>query len=488
MAFVKDIAFFDWLIIAGYFIAYLAVGKWAAKQIKGSDDFLIAERSLGKLPAALSTAATDLGGAGLVGCAGLAYSIGIAGAWWDIAAAPAWIILGLFLVGRLRKMSVMTVPEILEKRYGLRTRLLTSILYIVGGTINITAQTTVAAIGITALTGIPQIYTVIIAMVMFVTVTTMGGLIAVVWTDVLQYFVLISGVLLVVPMAVFKIGGIGHVLASMPPAHLDIWSMGFMVPAAWVGMCFFSYGSNQQFLQRVFSSKDVSTARFAYIFTGVQYLFYGILVAFLGMTAYILVPGLPNGDTAFAEMVKLVLPTGLKGLVLAGLLAATMSNSDSILNSVTTVFSIDIYRRIVNPKADSLKTLKVARIATVVIALCSLAASYFMGRILSIIVLANLVYSAGVFFPLIVGLFNKRVNANGAFCAILCGGIMAVTSKFCLYKHVGGFPGALHPIFAGAAVSLIILFAISFMTKAPEEDKVSFIDGLKADASLIEKA
>ncbi len=483
-----EIVFLDWLAIGLYFVAFIGVGKWATRKIKEADDFFIAKKSLGKIPTALSTAATDLGGAGLVGCAGLAYSVGIAGGWWDFAAAPAWILLGIFLVGRMRKMSAVTVPEILERRYGLKTRLLSAILYIIGGTINITAQTTVAAIAISTLTGIPKDYTIIFATLIFVFFTATGGLLAVVWTDVLLFGVLIGGLIISLPLCIFQAGGIGAIVAATPPSFWDVWSMGYMVPAAWAGMCFFSYGSNQQFLQRVFAAKDVSTARFAYIFTGVNYIFYGTAVALLGISAYVLVPGLPNGDAAFAELVKRVLPVGIKGLILSALLAATMSTSDSILNSVATLFSVDIYKRVINPTADSNRTLKIARITTVVVAVCSLCATYFMGRVTSIIVLANLIYSSGVFFPLILGLFNKRLNANGAFCAIICGGAMAIISKMYLYKHIGGVFGALHPIFAGACMSLFVLFAVSFLTKAPAPEKVAFVDGLKTDASVIEKA
>jgi SSS family solute:Na+ symporter len=469
----------DWVLVVAYFVVFMWVGKWSTSKVKTTEDYLLAGRQLGKIPAALSTAATDFGGSGLVGCAGLAYTVGIAGGWWDVAATPAWLILGFFIVGRMRRIRISTVPEMLEKRYDLKTRLVASTLFLANAIVTITAQTKVSAIAFTSVTGIPEFYTVIIATILFVVITTTGGLVAVAWTDVLLFCVLMAGVITVVPLSIAKVGGISAMISATPESFWDPWALGYMVPAAWVFMCFYNYGSRQNFLQRVFASKDVPTARFAYTFTGVAYIFYGLFVALLGIAAYIIVPGLENQDMAFAELVKNVLPIGLKGLILASLLAATMSTSDSILNSATSIFSYDIYQRVINPNAGEKEMLLVSRVATVVIAALSMVATYMMGNVVSIIVLASLIYSAGVFFPLILGLYNRRLNAHGAFVAVLIGGVVSLISKFYLYQHVEGFFGALHPMFTGSFASLAALLVISYVTKPPAPEKIHFIDELK---------
>lgn len=473
------LSFIDWIVIILFFILIAYVGKWASSQVKSEEDYLLGSKSLGKLPTALSTAATDFGGSSLIGAAGLAYTTGIAGAWWNWSAVPAWIILGLTLAKGFRKLGLTTVPEFLEKRYSKNTRVISAFLYLAGQTVSITAQTVVAAIAITTLTGIPQTYTYILATVLFVAYTAAGGLLAVVWTDVIEYFVLMFGVIIMLPLSIAKAGGVSNIIATVPASFWDPGAMGVMEPAAWVVLCFFAYSTNQHVVQRLFAAKDESTARFAYVFTGINFIFYGFFVAVLGITAAVIAPGLANADMAVPVLIQKVLPVGIRGLLLASILAATMSTSSSKLNSCATIFYVDIYKRVIsNKKRTEKEGILIARITTVAIAVVSLLFSKVLTGVVSIIVLSSLIYSAGIFFPLIMGMKNKRVNQYGAIASIILGGGFAVISKFYLYKHVGGFFGGLHPMFAGAVSSLILLLAVSYATPAPPKEKFAFIDGL----------
>ncbi|WP_432663086.1 sodium:solute symporter family protein [Wukongibacter baidiensis] len=475
------LSFIDWIVIILFFILIAYVGKWASSKVKSEEDYLIGSKSLGKLPTALSTAATDFGGSSLIGAAGLAYTAGIAGAWWNWSAVPAWIILGLTLAKGFRKLGLTTVPEFLERRYSVKTRVVAALLYLGGQTVSITAQTVVAALAITTLTGIPQHYTYIIATVLFVTYTAAGGLVAVVWTDVIEYFVLMFGVIIMMPLAISKAGGMSHIMQTVPASFWDLGAMGTMEPAAWIALCFFAYSTNQHVVQRLFASKDESTARFAYIFTGVNFIFYGLIVAVLGIAASVIAPNLSDPDMAVPVLIQQVLPVGIRGLLLASILAATMSTSSSKLNSCATIFHVDIYKRLIRKDISEKEGIFVARVTTVVIALISLLFSKILTGVVSIIVLSSLIYSAGVFFPLILGMRNKKVNAYGATSAIILGGGFAVLSKFYLYKHVGGFFGGLHPMFAGSIASLLLLLIVSKLTPAPSPDKYAFIESLNEE-------
>lgn len=133
-----------------------------------------------------------------------------------------------------------------------------------------------------------------------------------------------------------------------------------------------------------------------------------------------------------------------------------------------------------NKNATEQQTLRVARWATLIIAAFSFLVSFSMEGVIEIVVLANLIYSAGVFFPLVLGMYSKRVNAYGAVSGIVIGGGFAVYSNFMLYGKVGGLFGALHPMFVGSLTSLIILLVVSFLTPKPEPEKVDWVNNLDA--------
>lgn len=478
---------FDVIIIAAYFVAVLMIGKWSMSKVKTASDFHIGGRNMGKLETALSTAATDFGGSGLVGCAGLAYAIGLAGGWWDLCATPAWIVLGLTMAAGFRRLALTTVPEFLEERYGMSARVIAAVLHLAGTTFSLTAQMVVAAMAFSVLTGISQDITIIIATAVFVIYTAAGGLVAVVWTDVMQYFILMIGVAIALPLAIVNAGGWSNIVATVPASYWDLGAMGWMEPAAWIAMCFFTYSTSQFYVQRLFAAKDEATARFAYVYTGINYVFYGFAVAILGIAAAVLFPGLENQEMAVPLIIKEVLPIGIKGLLLAAILAATMSTAASMLTACSSMFTVDIWQRLIKTNADDKHYLLVARVATVVLAALSLLASYTMQSVVALIVLANTIYAASIFFPLLFGMYSKRVNAQGAVAAILFGGVMAMLSHFVWYGKVGGLFGALHPMFTASLSALIVLFIVSYLTPAPPAEKIKYLDRLNVSVEDLQK-
>lgn len=461
----------DWVIVLSFFIALLTIGNLASKKVLTNMDYMLAGKSAGRISAAISTAATDFGGVGLIGGVGLVYSVGISGVFWNLAAAPAWIVLGIIIAAPLRKLALTTVPEYLEKRYDSKTRFIATILHLVGIILSITAQTIVAGLAITALTGISKEITVIIATIVFVIYTAAGGLVAVIWTDIFKYVILMLGVLIAAIFSLNAGGGWNQITLSLPDSYWDIGALGWMEPLAWVALGFYTYGTNQAFIQRIFACEDEKIARFSYIYTGINYVIYAAIITMIGLGAAVVVPGLSDPEMAFPVIVRDVLPIGVRGLLIATILSATMSTSSSVLNAATTIFCIDIYKRIINRNAKEKRLLKVARLSTVVIACISLMTTYILQGIIDIIILASLIYSVGVFFPIIIGIFNKRVNAEGAFSAIVLGGLSAVISNYLLYDKAGGILSELHPMFTGSIVSLSTLIIVSHIKLKSMEKK-----------------
>ncbi|ATW25603.1 sodium:solute symporter family protein [Candidatus Formimonas warabiya] len=458
-----DVKWVDFLVILLFFITIIIIGKKASDKVVRERDFFLGTKKMGRIPTALSMAANDFGGSGLVGAIGLTYLVGLSGAWWDFVSIPAFIILGLTLVGYFKRLNIRTIPELLERRYNVQTRIIAALLHLAGLTSMVTAQTSVASMVISSMTGIPPAYTILVATAVFVAYTARGGLLAVIWTDVFCYAIVMVSLLCAVILSVFHAGGMTNIVTSVPSSFWRLDQIGWMEPLAWTALVAFSYSLNQNFIQRIGAAKDEATAKFGFMYTGINYLLYGMIVALLGICAYLVSPGLSNPQMAITVIIG-ILPLGVKGLLMAGVLAATMSVSSSHLNAGATIFTIDIYRRLINPKADERTSLKIARISTVAIVILSILISYFMKNLINIVVFGQMLYVGCVFFPLILGLKFKWITGAAAISSIITGTVMSMISYLFIYHKSGEMIGAIHPVFVASGCSLLVLITVSLPT------------------------
>jgi len=466
MEWIDSVAVFLFLFII------LFIGLVASKRVNNNNDYLLAGSQVGRWPLALSMAATDLGGAGIVGVMALSYTIGITGSLWDLCAVPALLCLAYIVPKLFTGQSVTTVPELFGKRYDERTRTIVAMLQIVGAALTITAQNVVTSIVIHTLTGIAFQYALIVSTIVFIIYTTAGGLISVIWTDIFAYFALVIGTLIAVVFFIGSFGGLNEVVQSVPETHWKLSGLSGMTISAWVGMNLFLYATSQPYLQRVFAAKDKAAVKFAYTFTGVSYIVYGIMISLLGIIAFALNANATNPEYGSVAVIYENLPVGFRGIVLIAFLAAAMSTSSSYLNGCASIFTIDIYKRIINKRASQVECLNVARLSTIAIAAVSLLASLLPVSIIDIIVFANLIYSATIFFPLVIGYSNKRVNATGAFYSILIGLITGGIYAGILHESSTYYLLNIHPIFIASITSLLVLLVVSKLTqeKYPVED------------------
>lgn len=459
MEWIDSIAVFSFLFII------LFIGLVASKHVNNNEDYLLAGSRVGPWPLALSMAATDLGGAGIVGVMALSYTIGITGSLWDVCAVPALFVLAYFVPKLFTGQNVTTVPELFGKRYDERTRTIVALVQIVGATLTITAQNVVTSIVIHTLTGIAFQYALIISTLVFIIYTTAGGLISVIWTDIFAYLALVIGTLIAVVFFVGSFGGITEIAQAVPSSYWEFNGLTGMTISAWIGMNLFLYTTSQPYLQRVFAARSKSAVKFAYIFTGVNFLVYGVLISVLGILAFALSATTSNPEYGSVAIIYDNLPVGLRGIVLIAFLAATMSTSSSYLNGCASIFTIDIYKRILNKKASQIQCLNVARLSTIAIAALSLIASFIPVSVIDIIVFANLVYSATIFFPLVLGYTSKTVNAAGAFYSIVSGLVIGSLYAAGIYEAFNHYLLKIHPIFIASATSLIVLLLVSKLTQ-----------------------
>ena len=289
-----------------------------------------------------------------------------------------------------------------------------------------------------------------------------------VWTDVVCYLVLMAAVVASFPVALGHVGGWAGLKAALPAEQFDLGRLGVMEPLAWVALCLYSYSTDQAYLQRVFASDRPEVARFAYAYTGLNYLVFGGAVALLGMSAAALVPGLAHDDQALPALLKAIFPPGVRSLFLAGILAATISTASSYLSAASSLFAKDLYEPLLAREPSEARLLRVSRLATVAFAGVALVFALAAPRIVDAVVLSVLISHAAVFVPLVAALYWPGAARRAGVWSILAGAAGGLACHFFLYGRVA-FWGALHPLFFGPLCALAVLVALSVGARRAKE-------------------
>ena len=458
----------DYIGMGSVLVIVVIIGFISMSKISGAQDFLLAGKGLSRKQATLSLIASEFGGGGLVGATAAIYTMGIAGVWWNWSAVIPFILVGIYVAPRLRELELVTVPEYFEKRYDKKSRLFSTIMQIVATVPGITAQLTVAAVAIVTVTG--WNYTLALGIVtMFVILYTVsGGLVADVANDNFLFFVIIISLIFTLGFSTIEVGGISSLVSRVPEGFLDLGHIGFWEPFSWVLLCLFDYATSQYIVQRAFSARDPKTAGFAFVFTGIAFIFMGGAVALIGLNAFALMPGMDDPNQSYAMLAGTFLPKGFAGIALGGIVAAALSTVDSSLMSTSTLFVNDIYKTYLHKKSSDKEDLLVSRIVIIAATLLSIVIANYMNNIIDLIYISGLFYGAAVFFPLILGMFNKNISSHAGFAAMVAAVAAGVISEFFLCGKVAGIMGVIPSNLLSAAASFVVLVVISIMSKPGE--------------------
>ncbi len=366
----------DYAVFVAYCIAVLAVGFWVARKEKTSQDYFLASRRLPWYAIGFSLIATSISSEQFIGEVGFAYRYGLAVANWEWGVLPAMTVMILLFVPFYVRRQISTMPEWLEMRFGPSTRFTLAFIMVLSYVfINLAGVLYAGGLAINTIFGINLWYAIIMLAVVTAVYTVMGGLPAVVWNDVIQAILLLAAGLLVFFLGLHEVGGWEAMRGTGDRAHLMLPASHPKLPwtAILVGMLstnLWYYATNQYINQRVLGAKNEWHARAGVIFAGFLGVFLALSVCFPGMIAYHLFPNLENGDEAYPRVVgHLVGPLGygLRGLVFAGLLGAIMSTLDALMNSCSTILSIDFYQRLWKPAATDREMIRMGRLTTVAV-------------------------------------------------------------------------------------------------------------------------
>lgn len=452
------------LIMTTYLLAMLVLGLVLSRKVKSLTDFLVAGRSLGPILCTATLAATHLGGGFILGSGESGYLGGFSGIWYGAATGAGLIILGIFMARRMRELALFTAGDYLAQRYGGKLlRILTALLSLIA-MIGILAAQVKAAEGIMGMLGFSPLTGAILATVIFVLYTAASGMWGVAVTDFIQVIIAGLGIAVAAVMGVARLGGPAQVISVLPPEQLNPLSAGGGT-ILWILLPTVMYTLiGQDFLQRLFSAKSPQIARVSAIAAGLGLVLAAAFPVIAGIAAAQLFPGLDNPRSAIPLLIQSLFTPLVAGIILAAIMAAIMSTADSLLCAGVANLVNDIWKETLGKEK---RLLGLSSITTIIMGSLAFLIAMAVPDIISALIFAYLMYTAGVFVPLVGGLFWSKATRQGALSAMLLGS--AVT----LAGSLGWLPLPIPLETAGAGASLLAFVAVSVFTQPPTVSKTT---------------
>lgn len=487
----------DWIVIGSYFALLAGVAIWViTRKNRNTADYFLAGRNLGWFVVGASIFASNIGSEHVVGLAGT----GAGGKFpLVIYELHAWLVLTLgwvFLPFYLQS-GVFTMPEFLERRFSSGTRWFLSVFSLLAYILTKVSVTVYAGgIVISTLLGIDFWTGALVTVVLTGLYTILGGMRAVAYTEAIQTVILVIGAATLTFVGMQAAGGWSSVKASLPKGYMNMWRplsdpdypwLPLVITSSIVGLWYWC--TDQYIVQRVLAARNIQQGRRGTIFGGLLKL----MPVFLFLIPGVIALALKNqgqlqwekSDSAFAALLMNKMPSGLKGLVAAGLLAALMSSLASVFNSCSTLFTVDVYKKL-RPEAEEKKLIRVGRIATSIVVLLGIAWIPIMQSISSALYEYLQSVQAYIAPPIaavfLLGIFFKRINSKGAM-ATLIGGLLVAIVRLVLEINKSNLdPNGIFYSFGAAnflvfaawffLFCVIVCVVVSLLTKAPSKEHI----------------
>lgn len=518
----------DWIVIGLFCVALVGIIVWVMRQKQDdSKDYFLGGRDATWIAIGASIFASNIGSEHLIGLAGAGASSGMAMAHWEI---QGWmiLILGWVFVPFYSRSMVYTMPEFLERRYNPQSRTILSLISLISYVLTKVAVTVYAGglvfqqvFGIDTLWGIDFFWIAAIGLVVITALYTIfGGMKSVLYTSVLQTPILLLGSLIILVLGFRELGGWDEMMRICSNVTVNDYGdsmtdlirsnndpdfpwLGALVGSSIIG--FWYWCTDQYIVQRVLSGKNQREARRGSIFGAYLKLLPVFLFLIPGMIAFalhqkslaaggegflpILASGMHNADAAFPTLVSKLLPAGVKGIVVCGILAALMSSLASLFNSSAMLFTIDFYKRF-RPNTPEKKLVVIGQVATVVIVLLGILWIPIM-RSVGDVLYAYLqdvqsVLAPGIAAAFLLGICWKRASAKGGMWGLLAGMIIGLTrlGAKIYYSTAGAAAGDslfkylfydLNWLFFCGWMflfCLLVVIVVSYCTEAPSQEKI----------------
>lgn len=449
----------DLAVMMAYMIGILAAGVWAKGKVTNQEEFLVAGRSVGMGLYAGTLAAIVLGGASTVGGVKLGYVYGISGMWFVFMYGLGILVLSTLLVPRIMGLQLITVPEILERRYGPSTRIAGGVVMVAYDfMVAVTATIAVGAV-MEVIVGMPRAQAILLSSAVMVAYSVFGGMWSLTVTDIVQFVIKTVGILFILlPVTIYRAGGLAGMQARLPEGFFSFGHIGGAKIFSFFVLYFFGIILGQDVWQRVFTARNVKVARYGGIAVSFYCFVYAAAGALIGSAAHVLLPPLADPDSAFAHVVNAVLPVGLRGLVLAASLAAMMSTASACLLASSTVLLEDVYLPL--RRAGSTGSVAQSRWITFLFGVAMTLVAWRTHDVIAAITIAYDMLVGALLVPVIGAMVWNRGTGKAALTSIAVSSVAVIILLF-----TQGIDSDL-PIYGGLSLSLAIFILMSLMSPA----------------------
>lgn len=447
------LALLDISIFVAYVLGLLILALWISRDEKGAskntEDYFLASKALPWWAIGASLIASNISAEQIIGMSGSGYAIGLAIASYEWMAAITLIIVGKYMLPIFLKNEIFTMPQYLEQRFDNKVKTTLALFWLaVYVFVNLTAVLWLGGLAIETVAGVDWMYGMIFLAIFSVAYSLYGGLKAVAYTDILQVVLLVFGGLFLSYLALEAVSDGQGVLAGFGmltdqlPGHFDMIlspdnehyislpGLSVLIGGMWI-MNFSYWGFNQYIIQRALAAKDLNEAQKGIAFAAYLKLLMPLIVVVPGIAAVVLYPQLSAADQAYPSMMDLM-PVGIKGLVFAALVAAIVSSLASMTNSISTIFTMDIYSKMKPGKSQNhyVTVGRLAALISLVIAL--VVAEPLLGKFdqaFQYIQEFTGFFTPGIVVIFVMGMFWSKASSAGALAAAIGSAAFSILLK-----------------------------------------------------------
>jgi len=444
----------DTSVFIAYVIGLLILALWISKEDKqngkNTEDYFLASKALPWWAVGASLIASNISAEQIIGMSGSGYAIGLAIASYEWMAAITLIIVGKYMLPIFLKNGIYTMPQYLEQRFDSKVKTTLALFWLaVYIFVNLTAVLWLGGLAIETVAGVDWMFGMIFLAVFSIAYSLYGGLKAVAYTDILQVVLLVFGGLFLSYLALDAVSdsqgmlaGFG-ILIEQAPTHFDMIlspenehyislpGISVLIGGMWI-MNFSYWGFNQYIIQRALAAKDIKEAQKGIAFAAYLKLLMPLIIVIPGIAAVILYPQLSAPDQAYPSMMSLM-PAGIKGLVFAALVAAIVSSLASMTNSISTIFTLDIYAKL-KPGKSQRHYVHIGRIAALLsLAIALVVAEPLLGKFdqaFQYIQEFTGFFTPGIVVIFVMGMFWSKTSSAGALSAAIGSAVFSLILKF----------------------------------------------------------
>lgn len=472
----------DILIFAVYMLAMLGIGFFFFKKNQGSEDYYVGGRNMNSWHIGLSVVATDVGGGFSVGLGGLGFMIGISGSWMLFTGLLGAWLAAVFLIpvikGNKAFANFYTFPEVFEYFYDKKTAMLAGLISAIGYTGFTSSQILAGAkLASGTFADLDLTQALLIMGAIAVVYTVLGGIKAVIYTDTVQWIILMSGLIFIgLPISYHAVGGWEAIQTTLRPEMLSFSNISWQQLVNWGVTIIPIWFVAMTLYQRIYASRDMKTARKAWFIAGLfewpVMALMGIALGLLsrvaadqGMFDYLGAGNIAETDpeTGLPMLLRTVLPVGLMGLMMSAYFSAVLSTADSCLMAASGNVVSDLLSKFFDFQQHHKTFLVFSQVVTFAIGALAVIIALGMSNVLSLMLYSYAFLVSGLFIPVLGALFWRRSNATAAFWAMLTGGTTTILVSLLVPENQ--MPLGLDANIYGLALSLMIFILLSYVIK-----------------------